>query len=166
MENVYLEIKSPNIKGESVSGQGKDKIELLSWSQSVHMPITHGHASGVSVKHGRSDFSDMTVSKYLDATTPLLLQATAGGTNFKTAHITVFMNDKDAGTPVEYYQVEMEDIIITSHSIGHAGHDRAVETLTLHFNKIKWTYTPQKRDSPGGGAGKVAGSWDLESNKK
>jgi len=166
MENVYLEIKSPNIKGESVSGQGKDKIELLSWSQSVHMPITHGHASGVSVKHGRSDFSDMTVSKYLDATTPLLLQATAGGTNFKTAELTVYQQEADTGKPIEYYKIELEDVIISSFSIGHSGSDRPVETMTLHFNKVKWTYNMQTRDAGSAGKGKVAGSWDLEKNTK
>jgi len=166
MENVYLHIKGPDVKGESVSADGKDGIELLSWSQSVSMPISHAHASGVSVKHGRSDFSDLTISKYLDSTTPVLMQATAGGTNFKSASLTVFMNDSDKGKPVEYYRIDIEDVIVTSHSIGHGGSDRAVETLTLHFNTIKWTYTPQKRDSPGAGSGKVAGSWNLEKNTK
>ena len=86
--------------------------------------------------------------------------------NFKKAVLTVFMNDSDKGKPVEYYRIDLEDVIVTSHSIGHGGSDRAVETLTLHFNMIKWTYTPQKRDSPGAGSGKVAGSWNLEKNTK
>jgi len=166
MENYFIQIKGPDIKGESTSAQGKDKIELLSWSQSVSMPMTSNSHSNTSAKHGKSDFSDLTISKYMDSTTPILNQHTAGGTNFKSALLTVYMNDKDTGAPIEYYSIDMEDIVITSVSVGAGGSDRAVETLTLHFNKIKWTYTPQKKDSPGGGAGKIAGSWDLEKNVK
>ena len=166
MENYYLKVDGPAVKGESVSAQGKDMIELLSWSHSVSMPVSHTHGSGVSVKHGRCDHADLTVSKYLDGTSPIWNQHVSGGTNFKTANLTVFMADKDTGAPIEYYRIDLEDIICTSISVGAGGSDRAVETLTLHYNKIKWTYTPQKRDSPGGGAGKIAGSWDLEKNTK
>lgn len=50
MQNVFLEIDG--IKGESTSAQGKDMIELLSWSHGVSMPLTHG-PSNTSRASGR-----------------------------------------------------------------------------------------------------------------
>jgi type VI secretion system secreted protein Hcp len=167
MQNIYLKITGPDVKGESASDQGKDLIELLSWSQSVSMPLSSAApGSNVSVKHGRADFSDFTVSKYQDATSPVLFQAVSGGTNYKSVILSQYMADADTGKTVEYYNVEMEDVIISSISVGAGGGDRPVETLTLHFNKIKWTYTTQTRDAGSAGKGKVAGGWDLEKNAK
>ena len=162
MESYFLRIKA-EIKGESKSAEG-NRIALLSWSQSITLPGTN--IIDPSAKTGRAEFSHLQISKYLDSTTPVLNQYTASTTNFKSAVLTVYMNDKDTGTPIEYYSIEMEDILITSMSVRAEIGGRIVETLTIKFAKIKWTYTPQKKDSPGGGAGKIAGSWDLEKNVK
>ena len=40
MNNAFLEIEG--IKGESTSAQGKDMIEILSFSHGVSMPLTAG----------------------------------------------------------------------------------------------------------------------------
>jgi type VI secretion system Hcp family effector len=163
MQNAFLEIKGPDVKGESTSEQGKDKIEVLSWSQSISMPM-HTRRSSESVKHGRADFSDFTVSKYMDKTTPVLKQATAGGTNYKTMTMSMFKEAKDTGKPIEYYQVELSEVVITSYSIGFGGGDTPVETMTFNFDKIKWTYLAEKSNSDP--SGKAVGSWDLEKNTK
>jgi type VI secretion system secreted protein Hcp len=163
MQNIYLEIKGPDVKGEATTEQGKDKIELLSWSQSLSMPM-HSRRSSESVKHGRADFTDFTVSKYLDKTSPILLQATAGGTNYKTMTVSIFKEAKDTGKAIEYYTVDLSEVVISSMSIGHGGGDTPVETLTFNFDKIKWTYTAEKSSSEPGG--KVPGTWDLEKNTK
>jgi len=162
--NVYLKIDA--VEGESTSAQGAKQIELLSWSHGVSMPVSSGSHSNVSVKHGRSDHQDLTVSKYLDKTSPILNLKTSGGDNIKTVVLTVFQNDVATGAPVEYYKIELEDVLITSLSVGHGGGDLPVETMTLHYNKIKWTYSVQGKDSPGGKKGNVTSGWDLEKNTK
>jgi type VI secretion system secreted protein Hcp len=53
MQNMFLKITGPDIKGESVSAQGKDLIELFSFSHGVSMPISQSGALGVLVKYGR-----------------------------------------------------------------------------------------------------------------
>jgi len=111
MNEMFLKITGPDVKGESVSDQGKDLIELLSWSHGVAMPLTHGAPSGVSVKHGRCDHQDLTISKFLDSTSPVVNQHVSGGTNFKQCVLTMYQADKDAGKPVLYYKIEIEDVI-------------------------------------------------------
>ena len=162
--NVYIKIDG--IKGESTSAQGKDEIELLSWSHGVSMPLSHGSHSGVSVKHGRCDHQDLTISKYLDKTSPTLNLFTSGGNNIKSCVLSVFQADKNDGAPILYYKIELEDLLLTSVSVGHGGGDLPVETVTIHYNKIKWTYAVQGKDSPGGQKGAVPTGWDLEKNTK
>jgi type VI secretion system secreted protein Hcp len=163
-QNIYL--KLDGIEGESTSKQGEKQIELLSFSHGVSMPISSGHASGVSVKHGRCDHQDLTVSKYLDKTSPTLNLNCSGGTNIKTAVLTVWQADAASGDPIEHYKIELEDILITSMSVGGSGGDNPVETITLHYNKIKWTYAVHAKDAPGGKKGNVTTGWDLEKNVK
>lgn len=164
MENIYL--KLDGVKGDSASDQGKDQIEVLSFSHGVSMPINDSAASGISVKHGRCDHQQVTFSKYLDSATAALYKHCAGGSNKKDAIFTFFVADKADGKPVELYRIELEDVLVANVSFGGGNDGLPVETVSLHYNKIKWTYTPQGRDSPGGGKGKVSTGWDLEKNTK
>lgn len=163
-QNFYLKLEGH--EGESTSKQGAKQIELLSFSHGVSMPISSGHASGVSVKHGRCDHQDLTVSKYMDKTSPGLNLACSGGTNIKTGVLTIWQADKADGEPIEFYKIELEDILVTSISVGGSGSDNPIETLTLHYNKIKWTYAVHGKDAPGGKKGNVTTGWDLEKNAK
>jgi type VI secretion system Hcp family effector len=163
-QNYYLKVDA--IPGESTSDQGTGQIELLSWSHSVSMPISSGHASGVSVKHGRADFADLTISKYMDKTTPVWNQRVSSGENIATATLTIFQADGASGKAVLYYQIDLQDIIVTSYSVGAGGGDLPVETITLHFNQIQWTYAVQNKQAPGGNSGQAVAGWDLEKNIK
>lgn len=61
-----------------------------------------------------------------------------------------FMRADGDGTPVKYYEVEMENVIIANidQTMGNGGllHDE----IGLRFSKVKWKYTQQKI---GGGMG-------------
>lgn len=164
MQNMFL--KLDGIKGDSTSAQGKDQIELLSWNHGVSMPTTHSPGSGASVKHGRCVHQDITFNKYLDIASPTLNLYCSGGNNIKTAEITLFQAEKSDGDPVKYYVIKLEDVIITNISIGASGGELPIETVTLHYNKITWTYKKQKHDAPGGAEGDITSGWDLQANKK
>lgn len=164
MQNMFL--KLDGIKGDSTSAQGKDQIELLSWNHGVSMPMTHGGGSGVSVKHGRCVHQDITFSKYLDMSSPTLNLYCSGGNNIKSAEISLFQADKSDGEPVKYYVIKLEDVIISNISIGAGTNELPIETVTLHYNKITWTYKKQKDDAPGGAEGDITSGWDLQTNKK
>lgn len=152
------------IKGESTASQGKDKIEVLSFSHGVAMPLT-ASASANARSHGRCVHQDFTFSKFLDITSPTLALKCSGGDNIKKAELTVFQADSNSGENVLYYKITFEDVILTSVSIG-GGSERAVETVTFNYRKIKWSYAQQGQPSPGGKKGTAEAGWTLEENKK
>jgi len=162
MENMYL--KLAGIKGDSTSEQAKHTIELLSFSHGVAMPINASHPSGVSVKHGRTDHQDVTITKFLDSTSPKLNHSCSGGNIIKDAEIHFFAADKADAKPVDYYHIHLSDVIITSVTVVGSGDNLPIETVTLHYQKIKWTYKPLKKDHKAGHHGAISESWNLEHN--
>jgi type VI secretion system secreted protein Hcp len=52
----------------------------------------------------------------------------------------------------------LKNVIISSISIGGGGGDRPVETLTLNYTKINWTYAPQQGEG-------AEGRWNLSTNR-
>ena len=74
-----------------------------------------------------------------------------------------FMRADGNGTPVKYYEVELENVLISSVSqAAHSG-DILHDAVGLRFSKIKWKYTQQKIG--GGASGNTAGGWDLATNR-
>jgi type VI secretion system secreted protein Hcp len=161
MENIFIEIDGR--AGESTSAQTKAGIELYSFSHSVSMPLSAG-ASATGRTHGRTHHQDITITKRLDKTSPLLNLDCSTGNNIKTATIRVF-GASDADKPVEYYNIKINDIIVTSISVGAGGGDRPIETVTLNYQEIIWTYSQHNHDA-GGAKGNVVSGFDLQKNTK
>src|SRR5579872_791888 len=110
-QNMYL--KLDGIAGESTSKQADKQIEVISWSHGVSMPVSMGQGSIQSVKHGRCDHQDVTITKYMDNTTPTLNAKCSAGDNIKTAVLTIYQADA-GGDHVEFYKIELTDILLTS----------------------------------------------------
>lgn len=163
MDNAFIEIEG--IKGESTSAQGKDKIEILSFSHGVAMPLTSG-ASNTSRAHGRAVHQDFTFTKYLDIASPTLNLKCSGGDDIKKIELTVFQADVADGQPIQYYTITFESCIVTNVSVSGGGGGRPVETVTFNYRTVRWSYAKQGTGSPGGNKGKAEAGWDLEANKK
>jgi type VI secretion system secreted protein Hcp len=157
--DVLIMDMGPDVRGESSLEGYAGKLELLSFSHGVAMQIT-GDISNSERTSGRPNHTDMTVTKYLDAASPVLNQACCEGKAFPEVNIIIGRND--GGRAVELMRYVLKGVLISSISVGGGGGDRPVETLTLNYNQITWRFTAQKPevDSP-----KVTeGKWDLESN--
>ena len=82
--NAYLFIDG--VSGPSTSKT--DHIDVLSFSWGVSQTSTYGAgASGKEAKAGRADFSNLTIMKVLDKTTPLLCDHCASGDILKKVYI-------------------------------------------------------------------------------
>jgi type VI secretion system secreted protein Hcp len=162
MDNIFVEIDG--IKGETTSAQGKDMIELLSFSHGVSQPLVHSQ-SGQSRASGRSDHQDVTFSKYLEISSPTLNLKCCSGADIKFMKFHFWRADSDAN-PIKYLSYELTDCIITSIGIGAGGGSQPVETVTVNYGTIKWIYAKQGADAPGGSKGKAQAGWDLGKNKK
>ena len=158
--DVIIMDMGADVKGESNLTDFKDKMELLSFSHGVAMQIT-GDISNSERTSGKPNHQDMTVTKYLDAASPVLNQSCCEGKAFPQVDIVIGRND--SGAVVELMRYTMKNCLISSISIGGGGGDKPVETVTLNYNQITWKYTSQKPEV--GKEGNVPGKWNLSTNK-
>ncbi len=158
MDVIILDMGS-DVKGESNLTDYKEKIELLSFSHGVSMQVT-GDISNSERTSGKPNHQDFTVTKYIDATTPVLNQNCCEGKAFPTVTLTVGRNDTGKVLPLIVYT--LKNVLISSISISGGSGDKPVETITLNYNHIEWKYTSQKEEV--GQKGVVDGKWDLAAN--
>ena len=104
----------------------------------------------------------MTLTKLADLTSPLLMMYSSMGKTIPKARLE-FMRADGNGTPVKYYEVELENVLIAN--VSQAAHfgDILHDSVGLRFSKIKWKYT--KQQIGGGASGNTAGGWDLATNR-
>jgi len=155
---VDMFLKLDGCDGESADKDHADEIDVLafSWgmSQSGSMHIAGGGGSGkVSVQ-------DMSVTKYLDKASTVLMQKCCSGKHFTSAILTC---RKAGETPVEYFKVTMEEVLVSSISEGGSGgEDKQTENITLNFAKVKVEYTPQDSKGAAGAASELG--FDIRQN--
>lgn len=127
-----------DIKGESSVRGYENKIELLSFSHGVGTGIT-GDISRSERTSGKPNHQAMMVTKYLDSTaSPLLHQGAMEGKSFPRVDILIGRNDEGAVSVLMRYT--MKDVIISDVSVSGGGGDMPVETLTLNYNSITWSF--------------------------
>jgi type VI secretion system secreted protein Hcp len=141
-------IKIGDLKGESKDSKHKDTIDVLAWSWGVSNSGSAHMGGGAGA--GKANVQDLSFTKYIDKSSPPLLQACCTGKHYPTAKLTV----RKAGEhPLEYVIVELTEVLVTSVSTGGSGgEDRLTENVTLNFAKVVYSYVPQKPDGTGDAA--------------
>lgn len=67
------------------------------------------------------------------------------------------------GAPIKYFEIELENVLISAVIPNVVGGEILAEHLALKYSKVRWRYTAQKI---GGGAGaNTSGGWDLATNR-
>lgn len=157
---VDMFLKLDSIKGESVDDKHKGEIEVLSWTWgATQTGTTH---SGTGGGAGKANVQDLSVTKYLDKATPILLKHCLSGIHIKEAILTV---RKAGGKPLEYVKIKMSDAIVSAlHAGGSGGDERLTETLGLNFSKVELEYVPQKAD--GSGDASIPITWNIATNSE
>jgi type VI secretion system secreted protein Hcp len=159
--DAYLQIDG--IKGESADSGHQGWIELTS----AHWGVTQPRSSSVSTAGGHtaghSEHRTLSFTKLADLASPLLMQHCAMGKTIPKAKIEFMRADGD-GKPVKYYQIELENVML-SHmdQVMRDGGGIVQDEIGLCFSKVKWSYTQQKIG--GGSSGSTAGGWDLAAKK-
>jgi type VI secretion system secreted protein Hcp len=159
---VDIFIKIGDIKGESMDTAHKDEIDVLQWgwgmTQSGNM-----HAGGGGGA-GKVDIRDLSITKYVDKSSPNLMMHCSAGKHIDKVTLTV----RKAGgeSPVEYVVINLEEVLITSLDTGGSrGDDRLTEHVSLNFAKVSVDYQPQKADGSKDG-GPVKYGWNIRTNTK
>jgi type VI secretion system secreted protein Hcp len=153
-------IKIGTLKGESVDKKHAGKIDVLAWSWGMSNSGTAHMGSGAGA--GKVNVQDISLTKWIDKSSPDLLLACCNGKHFDDATLIV---RKSGETPLEYLTLTMTDVLITAVSTGGSGgEDRLTENVTLNFAKIKVDYVEQTEK--GGPGDKPSMGWDIAGNVK
>lgn len=156
--DMFLEIEG--VSGESVDKAFTGKIDILAWSWGVSNSGSAHVGGGAGA--GKANVQDLSITKYVDKSSPVLMGASCTGEHFKSAKLSL---RKAGGKPLVYYTIEMTEVLITSVSTGGSGgEDRLTENVSLNFAKVVVKYTPQKPD--GTGDVEVPMTFDIAANSK
>jgi type VI secretion system secreted protein Hcp len=159
--DVYLQIDG--IKGESSDTTHKDWIECKSVSFEVLQPRSATASSAGGHTAERCEHKDIVVTKLSDLATPLLLEQCSMGKTIPKAKFDFMRADAD-GKRVTYFNIELENVLISDVAPHVSEGDIMSESLSIKYSKVKWKYVQQKIS--GGTGGNTAGGWDLSANKK
>jgi len=152
--NAYLYVDG--ITGPSTSMTGA--IDVLSFSWGVSQTAVYGAgASGKEAKAGRADFSNLSIMKVLDKTTPLLCDHCASGNILAKVYILYDKPVGDAQAP--YFRIYVKDALITSVQLS-GSNENPTESVSFAFQGVEIGYKAENDD--GTLAGAVVKGYDLE----
>ena len=157
--DMFLTIEG-EIEGEAQDDvyKAKQAMDVLAWSWG--MSQSGSFHSGGGGGAGKASFQDISVTKWVDKASPVLMLYCANGDHFEKANLVV---RKAGKTPLEYIKIAMTKVMITSVSTGGSGgEDKLTENVTLNFSDVKVEYSKQKDD--GSGEAPVTFAWDIAGN--
>lgn len=158
--DVYLQIDG--IKGESQDDKHKDWIECGSVNWGIIQPRSATASTGGGHTAERAELQEVTLSKVVDLSSPILMQYCAMGKTMPKAKFE-FMRADGQGVPIKYFEIELENVLIGAIHPGIEAGSFLGEHVSLKFSKIMWRYTQQKIG--GGVGGSTVGGWDCAANK-
>ena len=152
--NAYLYIDG--IEGPSTSKP--NHIDVLSFHWGVSQTSTYGPGqSGMEAKAGRADFSNLTIIKVLDKTTPFLCDHCASGDILDEVYI---LYDKPVGDKQDdYFRIYLKDALITNVQLS-GSQENPTESVSFAFQAVEIAYRPEKDDGSLDGA--IPKGYDLE----
>jgi type VI secretion system secreted protein Hcp len=155
---VDMFLKLDAIAGESIDKTHKGEIQILAFSfGATQSGSTHMGGGGGS---GKVNVQDISVTKYVDVSSPAIMNAICVGKHFP--EVTLYVR-KAGEKPLEYLTIDMKEVFVTSVSTGGSGgEDRLTENVTLNFAKIDVAYSPQKADGTGDVA--IVMNYDIPAN--
>jgi type VI secretion system secreted protein Hcp len=157
---VDVFLKLDDVPGESADKVHGKEIDVLAWSWGMSNSGTAHVGGGAGA--GKVNVQDLSFSKYVDRSSPILMLKCCEGQHFEKALLTV---RKAGGKPLEYIKIKMQTVVITGITTGGSGaEDRLTENVTLNFAKLSLDYVPQKADGTGDTA--IPFGWDIAANIK
>ncbi len=132
-------LKIDGVDGEATDERHRDEIEVFSWSW--------GAANREAVGGTGPAVSEITVTKQLDKSSPLLFLKTARGEPAEKVVLRLADVRYEGEAPV-FYEIVMEDVLVTSIESGARTDDeRLTENITLNFSSVRFSFA--NRDDEG-----------------
>lgn len=130
-------LKYGSIKGETTQLTHKEWIEVTSIQWGVGRGIASGVGGGSKREATAPSVSEITISKTMDISSPLLLKEALGG---KAVDVKLELTQTDnSGAHVSYQKYVLSETLISGYSLSTGG-DRPSESISLNFTKIDSEY--------------------------
>lgn len=114
----------------TIDGVGTFEVLAYSWGASNSGTTHQGGGGGV----GKANFQDLSLTKFTDSTSPVLLGLVATGAHVPQATLTVASK---SGVEVSYV---LNELLVTSLSTGGSGNEESLtENVTLNFAEFMYT---------------------------
>jgi len=150
---------SPTLKGDSKDSQYPQWIQLFSAQMGVGRGVT---LNSGTVSTSNPSFSEVTITKLTDSTTPSLYTLCSGGTATVTQPIDyVTIDFRKTGTTQVFYRLQLQKVYISGISSSSGG-DVPSESVSLFFSRVSWSYVPY--DTSGKVGQTVTKGWDVIKN--
>ncbi len=138
---IYMRIKG--IEGDVTAKNHEKWIQLDSLSFHVKRGISVQPGRSVDKEGSKPALSELTLSKVLDQTSPLLFSESCIGKAKDSVVIHLCTTSDTLSTYMEY---TLSHVIVSGYSLNHRDESSPIETLNLSFDKIEMKYTPYGRD--------------------
>ncbi len=160
-------LKLDGITGESTDSNHKGWIQLESFSWGASNPTTIGSATG-GAGAGKVKFSDISVGKVVDKSSPDLVAFCASGKHIDRALLEVVTHqlkiDYKERTETVFLRLTLSDVLVTGVSEAGLKLDTPTEALSLNFTKIAVSYQPQTKNTDTTLSGNTTGLIDTETD--
>lgn len=121
--------------GVATSSKGLGKIEAQSLTWGAARAVVGSSVSGAG---GKVQFQELHFTKFVDSTTPELLNALSGGDIYHNVKITIGIGQ--SATAADVTTLTLKDVSISSIEGSADGVDAPVEDIGLLFNTIAFGY--------------------------
>jgi len=130
-------LKYGALKGEVSQETHKEWIEINSLQWGVGRGIGSGVGGGSLRESSAPSVSEITVTKVMDISSPLLLKESLGG---KAVEVKIEITQTDdSGKHVSFQKYVLTNTLISGYSISSGG-DRPSESLSFNFTKFDSEY--------------------------
>jgi type VI secretion system secreted protein Hcp len=144
--SAYLKLVDYNnvqLMGPSQVEGHANEIELIHWGWGADQVLNIGsQTSGVGA--GRITFRSLSITKYLDKTTPVLFQFCCSGKPFKDAVLTLTQPLGTDSATTTFFKVDMKLVAVKSVTYGDAA--SPTETIEFEFGGAVLTFVPHGAD--------------------
>ena len=165
-------LKIDGVPGDSTDKNHAHEIALVSFSWGAVQPSSRAGGGGGGA--GKVAMQDFRFATNAGIASPLLMQACATGQRFATATLSV---RKAGANPVDYFQVLLSDVLVTSFSTGSTPTETGtysplsaatatdpLDQFTLGFGKINYSVSPI--DARGARGTAVTSGFNVGTNAK
>jgi type VI secretion system secreted protein Hcp len=140
---VNCVIKAEGITGNSSILEGA--IQVFSYSFGGSNPSSMGTSAGDS-RSGKPNFSDLSIMKALDATSPYFFEKMCKCAAIPELSLKYFKNIENQNTL--YIEYKLTNVYVSSQQQS-GSEENPTESLSFNFDKIEFSYYKEKPDNKG-----------------